>query len=433
MDFKFITAILIFVVCYILIALERVAPFVVAILGATTINLLGIINSEKFFSSIEWDVIFLLIGMMIIVHILSDTGLFEWVAIRLAQFVRGEPFPLLILLCFATAIFSAFLDNVTTILVMVPVSILLAEQLNIDPKPFVISEVIASNIGGTATMIGDPPNLLIRSAAGFGFNDFLVHLLPISAINLAFYFLTCWLLFATKMKVSRDLKARIMDLDSKKAIKNFPLLKKSLFIFSIVVIGFLSSYKLGIEPGIISLAGAALLIVFSNKNAEKALGSVEWHTIFLFIGLFVLVEGLKEVGCLDEIANIIIAITKNNLQRTAMAILWFSGFFSSILDNIPYTATMLPMIKDSIIPQLMEEYPNLAVDQISNAVWWSLAMGACFGGNGTLIGASANVVATDLSKKSGYNISFWQFTKYGAFITFQTMVISSVYIWFRYL
>ena len=433
MNIKFTLAVLTFALSYLFIVTERLSPFVVAILGATSLNLFGVIDSEMFFGAIEWDVIFLLIGMMIVVHILSDTGIFEWVAIRLAQLVRGEPFPLLILLCFSTAIFSAFLDNVTTILVMVPVSILLANQLNIDSKPFVIAEVIASNIGGTATLIGDPPNLIIGAEANLAFNDFLFHLFPISMINLLFFFGTSWLLFSSKMKVSRDLKAKIMDMDSNRAIKNSALLKRSSSVAILLIFGFLMSKKIGVEPGILALMGASILLLISGKNAEKSLASVEWHTIFLFIGLFVLVEGLKEVGCLNEIAKIIMTVTGGSLKRTSFSILWFSGILSSILDNIPYTTTMVPVIKDNIIPNLRDLYPHLSECQIANAIWWPLAMGACFGGNGTLIGASANVVAASLSEKSGCGISFWEFTKYGMLITIQTMLISSIYIWFRYL
>ena len=430
---KFNIAVVIFVLTYIFIIIEKIPTALTALLGALALVFANILTSHEFTHFIEFDVIFLLIGMMIIVHIVSDTGIFEWVAIKVAQVVKGNPFPLLALLCIVTAIFSAFLDNVTTILVIVPVTILLARQLNLSPKPFVLAEVIASNIGGTATLIGDPPNLIIGEEAKLSFNEFLVHMSPISIVNLLSFIILSWFFFGKNMKVSRDLKAKILELDASKSIKDKKLVYKSILVFVFVLAGFVLQKVIFVEPGIVALSGAALLMLLTRKEPEEALKTVEWHTIFFFIGLFVLVGGLEKVGVLKLIAQKTLMITKGDLKLTSMGIIWISGIVSSILDNIPYTATVVPMINDEIIPKLIEYYPMLPVKQISYAMWWALSLGACLGGNGTLIGASANVVAASISKKSGYPISFWYFTKYGIVVTIQTLVISSIYVWLRYL
>ena len=431
--YQMILAILVFIVSYALIISEKLPHAIITILGATSLSFLGVLSNKQFFAGIDMEVIFLLIGMMIIVHIVAETGIFEWVSIKTAQMVRGKPFPLLILLCVFTAVFSAFLDNVTTIIVMVPVSMLLAKQLGVSPIPYVISQVMASNIGGAATLIGDPPNLVIASESGYTFNQFLYHLTPIAVINMFIFVFLCWVFFRKDMATSRYKRAIIMEMDTTRVIRNPKLLKKSLCVFGAVVIGFIMQRSLNVSPAIIALAGAAFLIGLTKKSPDKILKIVEWDTIFFFIGLFIIVHGLKETGVLQIIAEYVLHVTKGSFQLTSMAILWVSSVVSAVLDNIPYTTTIAPMIKDVLVPQLIEMNPDISPENIKAGLWWALSLGACLGGNGTLIGASANVVAAGQMQRSGYKLSFLTFTKYGVVVSLATTLSSALYIWFRYL
>lgn len=429
----------IFIFTFYLIVRERIPGPWAALLGALCMRFFLIINQEELIKAVadNLDIIFLLIGMMIIVHIMSETGIFQWVAIKLAQFVRGEPIPLMMLIVCVTAIFSAFLDNVTTILLIGPVSILLAEQLEIDPIPFLICEAMASNIGGTATLIGDPPNILIASKAGLTFNDFIFHLTPVILINLAGFLVGVKLILGKKIIVANELKVKIMELDTSRTIKDKKLLIESLIILFLVLTGFFMHSFIHLEPSFMALAGAVALTIIAKKDPEEVLKTVEWKTLFFFIGLFIVVEGVVKIGAIKMIADWALHLTKGSLKMTSMLILWFSAFISAIVDNIPYTATMIPIIGgnsgliNSISSQISatpEVYEN-----IRYALWWSLSLGACLGGNGTLVGASANVVAAGIAAKSGRKISFMRFTKYGVLVTLQSLIISSIYIWFRYL
>ena len=417
-----LVAIIIFCLAYILIIFEKFPISVLAMLGAIIMVMTGVLGAEEAFRAIDLNVIFLLVGMMIMVSILAETGLFEWIAIKATQLVKGEPIPLLVLLMLATAVFSAFLDNVTTILLIVPVTIVMLENLKLDTKPFIIGEILASNIGGTATLIGDPPNILIGSEAGFSFNDFIINLGPVIIINLIVTIFLLYFFYCRKLKVSRELKAHIMELSPDRALKDKKLMYQSLVILLLVIAGFVSHEITHIEPSIIALAGAMALILVSKKEPEEIFEKVEWPTLFFFMGLFIMVEGLVEVGVIQMLAEATLSLTKGDFQKTALFIGILSSSVSPIIDNIPYTTTMLPLIKN-----LETAFPNV------DALWWSLALGACLEGNATLIGASANVVAANISKKNGKVISFIEYLKYGLPLTFVTIVIAMIYLNFRYL
>lgn len=435
----FYLGIIIFLLTFYLIISERIHGAWAALLGGLAMRFFLVIEQEDLIHAIadNLDIIMLLIGMMLIVHIMSETGLFQWVAIKMAQLVKGEPIPLLMLLVVVTAVFSAFLDNVTTILLIAPVSILLAEQLELDPIPFLLAEAMASNIGGTATLIGDPPNILIASKSGLTFNEFIMHLSPLVIINLFVFLGTVWYLFGKKLTVTRELKVRIMELDASRTLKNKKLLIQSVSVMSIVLLGFFTHSITHIEPSIIAFGGAIVLTIISKQDPERVFKTVEWKTLFFFIGLFVLVEGVVKIGAINMLADHALALTKGSLKLTAMLILWMSALVSAIVDNIPYTATMIPMIGGAggLIEKisLMNGNTPEIQETVRYALWWSLSLGACLGGNGTLIGASANVVASGIAAKSGHKISFMKFTKYGVIITLQSLILSSIYIWFRYL
>ncbi|NLK62188.1 MAG: ArsB/NhaD family transporter, partial [Fusobacteria bacterium] len=404
----FYIALVVFVFTYFLIISGKIPSVLAALFGGFLMVVLQILPSESAFKAIDMNVIFLLVGMMIIVNITSDTGLFQWVAIKMAQFVKGRPFPLMLLLAIVTAVFSSLLDNVTTILLIAPVSILIAEQLEIDFIPFLIVEAIASNIGGTATLIGDPPNILIGSAAKLSFNEFIIHMTPVMLIILAISLFNFWIFFGKSMKVSRDLRAKVMEMDTSKVITNKPLLIKALIILFFIFAGFLSHSFINIEPSFVALGGAIFLMVISRKDPEDIFKAVEWPTLFFFIGLFILVEGLVEIGFISILADNAIKLTNGDLKKTSLLILWLSGVASAIIDNIPYTATLIPMIGDEntgIIHSMLVNHEGHSLEVIRYALWWALSLGACLGGNGTLIGASANVVAAGIASKSGKTLS----------------------------
>lgn len=428
----FILGIGIFLFTYYLIITEKIPHTLSALFGGIAMVMLKVLPSEKAFHSIDLNVIFLLIGMMIIVHITSESGLFQWIAIKIAKTVRGEPFPLMLLLMVITAVFSALLDNVTTILLLGPVTILITEQLKIDSIPFLIAEVIASNIGGTATLIGDPPNILIGSASKLSFNEFAINLAPIAIIILIVTVINFKFLFGSKMHVARDLKAKVMDIDATRALRDKNLMITSLVILSFVFIGFITHSITHIEPSFIAFGGAVVLMIVTKKDVEEIFKTVEWKTLFFFIGLFIMVEGVVEIGAIDILANKALKLTGGNLPTTSILILWMSAIASSVVDNIPYTATLIPMIKTGLIPSISSAHPEIPMQIIRYALWWSLALGACLGGNGTLIGASANVVAAGIASKSGKSLSFMTFTKYGFLIMIESMILSTLYLWFRF-
>ena len=428
MEVKMIFGVFTFVLIFLLISTEKINKTLAALFGAALFMLTAIIPQKQAFDEVDWNVIFLLIGMMIIVGITRQTGLFQFIAIKMAKLAKGNPFKILLFLSLATAIFSALLDNVTTVLILTPITILIAVELGITPVPFIISEILASNIGGTSTLIGDPPNIMIGSAAHLSFIDFVLNLGPLILILMVVFSVIVYFLWGKKMHVTNEKKARIMEFDESKFLNDKPLLIKSLSILTLVVLGFLIHNTLDIEAATIALGGATLLMLISKKHdVEKFFHEVEWETIFFFIGLFILVAGLAELGIIKKMAEALISVTNGDIRMTSIIIIWGSGIISGFVDNIPYVATMITLIKD------FGQDPIIVAEHISiTPIWWSLALGACLGGNATLIGASANVVAAGISGKNGYKISFLQFTKYGAFITVVNLIVSSAYIYLRY-
>jgi len=419
-------ALLIFLGAYALIISEKVYRTIVGIFGGALMILLGIglhfYGQHQAISAIDFNTIGLLVGMMIIVGVTKDTGLFQYVAIKAAKAAKGDPWKIMLMFALITALFSALLDNVTTVLLMVPMTFVICDNLRINPLPFLVVEIFMSNIGGTATLIGDPPNILIGSAANLSFADFIINLAPIIVVMIIV------LLPFFKWRYSRLIQAKpedcqkIMKLNEREAIERPRLLKKSLFVLVIVILSFFFHGLLGIEGATIAIFGAGLLLLLDNKNPEKALHEVEWTTIFFFIGLFVIIGGLEQVGVISWAADKLIAATGGNLAVIAIAILWGGAIFSAFVDNIPFVATMIPLVQE-----MGSTFSNL------NPIWWSLALGACLGGNGTLVGASANLVVAGMAEKSGYKISFMDFMKAGLVIMFITVAISNVYLLLRYL
>ncbi|NOZ64612.1 MAG: ArsB/NhaD family transporter, partial [Caldiserica bacterium] len=395
MSFLLIVGIIIFVAVYITIISDKVHRTIVAVLGGMLMISLRIVPKAKAFHYVDWNVIFLLIGMMILVGAIQRTGLLQYMAIKGAKIARGNPYATMSLLILITALFSAFLDNVTTVVLIAPVSILIAVELGISPVPFLISEALASNVGGTATLIGDPPNIIIGSAANLGFMDFIKNMTPpIILMILILPIIMKWMM-GKRMVVSYERKARIMEFDTSQIIEDPVLLKKSLIVFSLVIIGFFIHSLIDVDVSVIAMLGAfSLLLILKDqrKMLRELLSQIEWTTLFFFMGFFIMVGGLLELGVIDRISYKLFALFKNNLSLASLSILWSSGILSSILDNIPFVTTMTPVVKalgtqwgaQTILP-----------------IWWSLALGACLGGNMTLIGAAANVVVADISERNG--------------------------------
>ncbi len=431
MNFHMFFAIVIFAVVYVFITTEYINKTIAVLVGSALVIIFGVINKENVFHVIDWNVIFLLISMMIIVGITKRSGLFQYVAIKASKIAKGDPVKIIIMLFIITGLFSAFLDNVTTVLILTPVTILIAVELGLSPIPFIISQAIASNIGGSATLIGDPPNIMIGSAVGLSFNDFITNQSLIVIIMMIVTLLVVLLKYKKQLIVTQEKKARIMDFNENKAIKDFPLLIKSLIVLALVISGFILHDAVHLDASIIALSGASLLMLLSvfpkneksEEMAEEFYKEVEWGTIFFFIGLFILVDGLVQVGVIKKIAEYMINATKGDIFLTTNIILWASGFFSAFIDNIPYVATMIPILK--------EVGSNIPFEQME-PVWRALSIGACIGGNGTLIGASANVVSAGIAKKSGYNISFIEFTKIGAITTVINLFVAMIYFYIRY-
>jgi len=419
-------ALLIFLGSYAVIISEKIHRTIVAIFGAALMIILGIFmgfyDQEKAIHAIDFNTIGLLIGMMIVVALSKNTGLFQYIAIWSAKLAKGNPWKIMLLFSIITAVFSAFLDNVTTVLLMVPMTLVICDHLKISPMPYLLVEIFMSNIGGTATLIGDPPNILIGSSAGLTFSDFLLNLGPIAIIIFLATIPLIKLIYGKKIKADEKNMASIMQLDEKESIQDPKLLKKSLFVLAIIILGFFFHGALGMEGATIAIFGAGLLLLLDNKNPEKALHEVEWTTIFFFVGLFTLVGGLEHVGVISWAATKMIELTHGSLAITSMVILWGGAFFSAFVDNIPFVATMIPLVHD-----MGTTFQNL------NPIWWSLALGACLGGNGTLVGASANLVVAGLAEKSGYKIKFVEFMKMGMVIMIFSVAISTVYVWLRYL
>jgi Na+/H+ antiporter NhaD/arsenite permease-like protein len=427
-----VTAVLatgVFVVTYILIATERVHRVAAALGGATAMVLIGVADAESAFFSeetgIDWNVIFLLLGMMILVGVLRQTGLFEYLSIWSAKKARGKPFRIMVIFVVITAVASALLDNVTTVLLVAPVTILLCERLELDPIPFLIAEVLSSNVGGTATLIGDPPNIIIGSRAGLSFNDFVVNLAPLVIVLIAVLVVVCRVMFRKALTYHPERVAEIMEMDERQAIRDPKLLWQSLAVLTLTMVGFVLHTTLHLEPSIVALLGAGLLVFVSRVKIEVALHEVEWPTLVFFMGLFVTVGGLIEAGVIDRLADAAADATGGDLLGGSMLLLGVSGVLSGIVDNIPYVATMSP-----VVAELVANAQPGGADP--NVLWWSLALGSDLGGNATAVGASANVVVLGIAERSGHRISFWRFTRYGLIVATLTIALSVPYVWLRY-
>ena len=434
----FWTATLIFIIAYVIIVSEKIHKTIVAICGAALMLLFKILDQQEAFHveefGVDWNVIFLLIGMMIIINLIRPTGFFEYIAIRSAKAGRGEPVRIMVIFALVTAALSSLLDNVTTVLLVAPVTLFIADALEVDPVPYLIMEALASNIGGTATLIGDPPNIMIASKAKLTFMDFIIHLTPAVVVMMAVLVVVIKLVFGRRLQTRPELRQRVLAMDEKAAITDPLLLKKSLFVLALVLAGFVFHGPLHYEPATVALFGAGLLLLLSGtKEPHKVLSEIEWTTLFFFIGLFVIIGGVVKVGLIKWMSLQMLALTQGNLFGTSMLLLWFSAIASAIIDNIPYVATMNPLVID-MAGSLWPGETGLALLQHPDLMplWWSLALGACLGGNGSPIGASANVIIVGMSERAGKKISFMRFVAYGLPIMLLTVFIAMIYIWLRY-
>jgi Na+/H+ antiporter NhaD/arsenite permease-like protein len=438
LDIPFWIATVIFMTAYAIIVSEKLHKTVVALFAAGLMLVLKIVEQHEAFHveelGVDWNVIILLISMMVIINLMKPTGIFEYIAIRSAKMSKGDPFRIMVIFAVVTATLSALLDNVTIVLLITPAVILIADALEVDAVPYLISSVLASNIGGTATLIGDPPNLMIASKAQLTFMDFIVHMTPIVVVLMAVYLLVIRLFWGKKLVTKDELKARIMAMDEREAIKDPRMLKKSLFVLAIVLAGFVFHGPLHFQPATIALFGAGLLLLLSpTTEPHHILAEIEWPTIFFFMGLFIIVGGVVKVGLIKRMSLQILELTQGDMFATSMIVMWFSALASAVVDNIPYVATMNPLIID----MARQLWPDLSGVQLLQhpdlmPLWWSLALGACLGGNATAIGASANVIVIGMAEKAGKRISFMRYMAYGMPVMLLTVAISSVYVWLRY-
>ena len=421
-------AVAIFVGAYVLIATERVHRVAASLGGAAIILGLGVTSSQDaFYSSetgVDWDVIFLLLGMMLVVGVLKRTGVFEYMAIRAAKLAGGQPYRVMVLLVMVTAGASALLDNVTTVLLVVPVTLLVCERLGLHPLPFLMAEALASNIGGAATLVGDQPNIIIASRADLTFTDFLVHMLPVVLVVLAVFLILIRVMFRKALSKPVTGVDALMALDEREAIKDPRLLLRSGIVLGVILIGFLLQRQTGISPSVVALVGAGIMILISPARPGELVEDVEWETLLFFIGLFILVGALVEVGALEQLAQFMANATDSQVVPTLMVVLIGSAVVSAIVDNIPYVTAMTPVVES-----LIASNPALGQD---GALWWALALGADFGGNATLVGASANVVVVGIAARNGLHISFWTWMKYGVPTAAMSIAIAVPYVLLRY-
>lgn len=421
----------ILILAYILIALEKIPKVTIALLGAAVVVFTGLVSQDKiadsalnelyFINFIDFNVIFLLVSMMIIVNITTRTGVFSWLAIELLKLTKGKPLMVLIALAFFTAILSAFLDNVTTVILIMPITFVVAKQLDLNPIPLLMTEIFSSNIGGTATLIGDPPNIIIGSEAGFSFMNFVSELTIICLIIMCVVIGFLYLCFRKQLKTTQERMDSIKEIDNSQTIKDYKLLKRSMTVLALVIIGFLTHDITHIATSIIAFVGASVLLLF--EDPEETFKEIEWNTIFFFVGLFIIIGAFEASGGIKLMADWLLNITAGSQKIASFVILWGSGILSGIIDNIPYTATMAPMIheieltegRDFVLP-----------------MWWCLSLGACLGGNLTIIGAAANVIVSENAAKNGHPIQFLSFMKYGIVVVFISLALSSGYIYLRH-
>jgi len=414
----------IFIGIYALIVTEKIHRTLAALLGASLVILLKLVDQHEAFASVDFNVIFLLAGMMIIANVMAKTGIFQWIAVEAVRRTQGRPYRLLVVTSVITAVVSAFLDNVTTVVLLTPITFFVAQRLGTSPVPFLISQVLASNIGGTATLIGDPPNIIIGSQMGKDFNDFLLNLAPVATAALAVYLLLARWLFRDELRAAvsalepDDIERLVTE---ERKITNVPLMRLSLGVMALTIVGFLLSRSLGLEGATIALTGAVILMIVAREDVHEIFNTVEWPTLFFFIGLFILVGAVVKAGIIADLATGVLSLTGGRTDLAALMVLWMSGFISAIVDNIPYTVTMVPLIQ--ALGQNVDREPLI----------WALALGANLGGNATIVGASANVVVASMSEARGYPITFVQYLRYGIPATLATMVVATIDIWLRYL
>ena len=425
---------ILFVVTYAVIVSEKVNRAIASLLGAGLMVMLGVLNQETAISGIDFNTLGLLTGMMVIVAITKRSGVFQYIAVWSAKKVKAHPWGILLMLSVVTAVFSALLDNVTTVLLIVPVTLLICHELDLSPYPYLFAEIFCSNIGGTATLIGDPPNIMIGSAVNLTFNDFLFNLAPIVPLILLVTMGIIYLVWGRKLHATDDARKRIMRFREKDAITDARLLKQSLFVLFLVIGGFVLAHQLRLEPASIAMFGAAFLLLLSNlsrspekqsENVQKIFSKVEWVTIFFFIGLFVAVKGIEQAGVLEILADRALGMTGGDMTLTALTILLISAIVSAIVDNITFVATMIPLIKSMA--------PTFGGAENLMPLWWSLALGACLGGNGSLVGASANLIVAGFAERSGHRIRFLPFMAAAFPLMILSVLIASVYIYLRYL
>ncbi len=420
-------------ITYAVIMSEKVNRAIVALVGSGLMIVVGVLDQDEAIKGIDWNTIGLLTGMMILVSISRRSGMFQYLAIWSAQAAKAHPAGILFILQITTAVLSAFLDNVTTVLLVVPVTLAICGTLKVPVYPYLFAEIFASNIGGTATLIGDPPNILIGSQAGLAFNDFVYHLTPVIIIVMVVQAIMIHIVWGKDLKATADSEAAVMAMNAKEAIQDWVLLRQSLIVIGLVMIGFILARPLHLEPATIAMLGAAILMLLDNwehhnekaaQNIHSTFGDVEWITIFFFIGLFIVVHGVDVGGLLNMLANKLVAATGGSLGHTGYAILWASAILSAIVDNIPFVATMIPLIKNMA--------PSFGGADHIQPLWWCLSLGACLGGNGTLIGASANLTVAGIAERNGVPFRFMTYTLYAFPMMLVSVAICHVYLWWRY-
>ncbi|MBC8210306.1 MAG: ArsB/NhaD family transporter [Gammaproteobacteria bacterium] len=424
---------ILFVLTYALIVTERLNRAIISMMAAALMIISGVLTQQQAVQGVDFNTIGLLTGMMIIVGVTRDSGVFQYLAIASAKLVKADPWGILLMLTLVTALLSALLDNVTTVLLVAPITLLITDTLKLNPYPYLFAEIFASNIGGTSTLIGDPPNIMIGSATGLGYNDFLFNLAPISLLVLVVTMVPIYLIWGRQLKAEPHLRNKVMLYREKDAIKDWILLKKSLFVLTLVMAGFIVGHDYGLQPATVAMFGAALLLLLNcfpysqEKQTEmvaKTLADVEWITIFFFIGLFILVYGVESTGLLEMLAHQVLALTEGDKNVTAIAILFVSAVASTVVDNIPFVATMIPLIKNMAL--------SMGGSQELLPLWWSLALGSCLGGNGSLVGASANLIVAGFAERSGQPIRFLPFMLIAFPLMMLSIIISAFYVNFRY-
>ncbi|WP_173074497.1 SLC13 family permease [Phytohabitans rumicis] len=421
-------AIAVFATAYVLIATEKIHRVAAALAGAAIMLVIGATDAEHAFFSeragVDWNVIVLLIGMMLIVAVLKRTGAFEYLAIWATKRARGRPFRVMVLLVLVTAFVSAFLDNVTTVLLIAPVTFLVCERLNVPVAPFLIAEVFASNIGGTSTLVGDPPNIIIASRSGLSYNDFLIHLAPIVLVLMVVFIGLCRILFRSAFRYDPERATQIAALRERDAIRDSRLLVVTMVVLAVVTAAFVLHTVLHLEPSVVAIVGGLVLLALSRLDAGEIAKDLEWPTLVFFAGLFVMVGALVHTGVIGEISRAASDATEGRLFFASIVLLWGSAALSAVIDNIPYVATMSPVVADMV-------HSNGNTSQ-SQVLWWALALGADLGGNATAVGASANVVVLGIAERAGKPITFWHFTKYGLIVTIVSIAVTTPYVWLRY-